>query len=51
MAAGQRSDLLLVRANPLADLDTVFDRAGVMVRGRWLDAEEIQRRLDEVAAR
>ncbi len=51
VAAGQRADLLLVRANPLADLDNVFDRAGVMVRGRWLDAEEIQRRLDEVAAR
>jgi len=26
------------------------DMAGVVVRGRWLDADEIQSRLDELAA-
>jgi hypothetical protein len=27
----------------------VHPQAGVMVRGRWLSKDEIQRRLDEIA--
>jgi imidazolonepropionase-like amidohydrolase len=37
VAAGQRADLVLLDANPLADLDNVSKIRGVMVRGRWLD--------------
>jgi hypothetical protein len=46
---GRRADLVLLEANPLTDISNVHRRAGVMVAGRWLDADEIQRRLDEIA--
>jgi len=42
---GKRADLLLLEANPLVDIGNVRRRAGVMVAGRWLSAEEIERRL------
>ena len=51
VAVGNRADLVLLDANPLSDIGNVALRAGVMVRGRWLPAEELQRGLDEIAAR
>ena len=48
VAVGKRADLLLLNGNPLEDA-RVSDRAGVMVNGRWLSADEIQRRLAEIA--
>ncbi|WP_058835637.1 amidohydrolase family protein [Luteimonas abyssi] len=48
---GARADLILLTADPLADLDNVRERAGVMVAGRWLPEDEIQERLDAIAAR
>lgn len=50
VAAGSRADLLLVVGDPLKDLSNVARRAGVMVRGRWLAEDEIQKRLAAVAA-
>ncbi len=50
VAAGQRADLVLLEANPLADLGNVAKRAGVMVRGRWLGEAEIQAGLARIAA-
>ncbi|HUF35677.1 MAG TPA: amidohydrolase family protein [Gemmatimonadales bacterium] len=47
--AGKRADLILLDADPLADIRNTTRRAGVMVRGRWLAQSEIQARLDEVA--
>lgn len=47
---GRRADLILLEANPLADVANVQRRAGVMVRGQWLPEEEIQARLDAIAA-
>jgi imidazolonepropionase-like amidohydrolase len=47
---GSRADLLLVAGDPLKDLSHVARRAGVMVRGRWLPEEEIQKRLAAVGA-
>ena len=47
---GKRADLLLVNANPLENIASVADRAGVMVRGAWLPEERIQERLAEIAA-
>lgn len=47
VAAGQRADLILLNANPLEDVSNVADRAGVMVKGRWLPESEIQQRLKE----
>ncbi len=47
---GKRADLVLLEADPLADVRNTTRRAGVMVRGRWLPQAEIERRLEEVAA-
>jgi imidazolonepropionase-like amidohydrolase len=51
VAPGQRADLLLLEADPLADLGNLQRRAGVVVRGRWLPEAEIRQRLDAIAAR
>ena len=51
VAAGNRADLILLDANPLTDARNVSKRAGVMVRGRWLPAAELDRMLAEMAAR
>lgn len=46
---GKRADLILLKADPLADIRNTTKRAGVMVRGRWLPQAEIERRLAAVA--
>jgi len=46
---GKRADLVLLDADPLADIRNTTRRAGVMVRGRWLPQAEIEARLAEVA--
>ncbi len=51
VAAGQRADLLLVGSNPLDDLGSLTDLAGVMVRGRWMDRSEIDAGLAAIAAK
>jgi imidazolonepropionase-like amidohydrolase len=50
VTAGGRADLILVGGDPLQDLSNVARRAGVMVRGRWLAEEEIQKRLAGIEA-
>jgi imidazolonepropionase-like amidohydrolase len=50
IAVGQRADLILVDANPLQNLANLEKRSGVMVRGRWLPASEIEARLAKIAA-
>jgi imidazolonepropionase-like amidohydrolase len=50
VAVGQRADLILLEANPLADLGNVAKRAGVMVNGKWLPEADIQARLERIAA-
>jgi imidazolonepropionase-like amidohydrolase len=49
VAAGQRADLILVNGNPLKDISNVARRSGVMLRGRWLSEDEIQKRLESIA--
>ena len=49
ISPGQRADLILLNSNPLLDIAAVADRAGVMVRGRWLPEDRIQARLAEIA--
>lgn len=51
VAVGNRADLMLLDGNPLADIANVARRSGVMVRGRWLPASELQAGLDAIAAR
>lgn len=46
--AGKAADLVLLRGDPLRDIDNVALRAGVMVRGRWLDAAAIGAELDRI---
>ena len=46
---GKRADLVLLDADPLADIRNTTKRAGVMLRGRWLPQAEIQARLDAIA--
>ncbi|MEE8585244.1 MAG: amidohydrolase family protein [Acidobacteriota bacterium] len=46
---GLRADLILLEANPLDNIANLKRRAGVMVRGRWLPEQELQRRLEEQA--
>lgn len=51
VAIGRRADLILLNSNPLRDIGNVQDRAGVMVRGRWLSEDMIQSRLAEIEQR
>jgi imidazolonepropionase-like amidohydrolase len=51
VAVGRRADLLLLDADPLADIANLQRIAGVMVRGRWVPADEIRTRLEAIAAR
>jgi imidazolonepropionase-like amidohydrolase len=47
IAAGKRADLVLVDANPLANIDNSTRIAGVMVNGRWMSRAAIDKRLAE----
>ena len=49
--AGLAADLIVVRDNPLEQLDTLRQPVGVMVRGVWLSRAQLDRRLAEIAAR
>lgn len=51
IAAGQRADLVLLDANPLADLANLAKIRGVMVRGRWLERKAIDEGLARIEAR
>ena len=51
VAVGKRADLLLLDANPLDDVRNLSRRAGVMVKGRWVPASEIEAGLARIAAR
>lgn len=51
IAAGLAADLVLVKNNPLDDIDSLREPLGVMVRGRWLAADEIASRLADIARR
>jgi hypothetical protein len=47
---GKSADLILLRGNPLQDIDNIALRTGVMLRGRWLDNAALHAELDRVAA-
>ena len=51
IAVGRSGDLVLLDRNPLEDIGAVARPAGVMVRGRWLPRKELDRMLEEIAAR
>ncbi len=43
------ADLILLKENPLENLATIRDHAGVFVRGQWLSPEQISGKLNEIA--
>jgi imidazolonepropionase-like amidohydrolase len=45
---GKRADLVLLAANPLANIANTKAIVGVMVRGRWLDRTQLDRMLKEI---
>ena len=49
IAPGFRADLVLLRDNPLDDIDHVRTRVGVMKRGRWFAADELETALAQLA--
>lgn len=51
VAPARRADLILLEADPLADIGNVQKRAGVMLGGRWLPESEIQAGLARIAER
>jgi imidazolonepropionase-like amidohydrolase len=51
IAAGQAADLVLLDGNPMQDISNTRRIHGVMLRGRWLPREELDRMLRSVAER
>ncbi len=49
IAAGKRSDLLLVDDNPLEDVTAASRISGVLIRGRWIARREIDERMQGLA--
>jgi imidazolonepropionase-like amidohydrolase len=45
IAPGKRADLVLVDGNPLTDIESTSEISGVLINGRWLTKEEIDKRL------
>ena len=45
---GKRADMVLLTANPLANIANTRGIAGVMVRGRWLDKTQLDHMLKEI---
>lgn len=50
IALGKQPDLLLLNANPLQNVTAASKISGVLMRGRWLPAEEIDNRMKQIAA-
>lgn len=48
---GASADLILLDKNPLEDIENLRNPVGVMVRGRWLDREMIDAKLEDIAER
>lgn len=50
---GRNADLVLLDESPLEDIENLSKVSGVMVQGRWMDTEEIDKqlsRMDQQAA-
>jgi imidazolonepropionase-like amidohydrolase len=45
---GFEADFVLVEKNPLEDLNTMQKPVGVVIRGRWIGSEELQKQLDRI---
>lgn len=45
---GFEADFVLVEKNPLEDLETMQKPIGVVIRGKWISREELQKQLDRI---
>jgi len=50
VAPGMRADLLLLSANPLADVGSASKRVGVLLHGRWIPQKLLDGRLRKAAS-
>jgi imidazolonepropionase-like amidohydrolase len=50
IAVGRRADLLLLTANPLADVGNAAKRVGVMVQGKWFSEGELENKRKQLAS-
>jgi imidazolonepropionase-like amidohydrolase len=50
IAVGEHADLVLVDGNPLEDIQNASRISGVMAGGRYVSREEIQKKLETIAA-
>jgi imidazolonepropionase-like amidohydrolase len=50
LSVGKRADFILLEGNPLESIANTKRRVGVMVRGRWYTADDLQKQLDALAA-
>jgi imidazolonepropionase-like amidohydrolase len=48
IAVGKQADMVLLAANPMTDIANAEKIEGVVVRGHWLDASELHKRLERV---
>jgi hypothetical protein len=48
VAVGQRADLILLRSNPLENVEATRQRVGVMSRGRWYTQAKLEKLVSEV---
>src|SRR6185295_10475782 len=48
---GARADIVLLRADPLADIHNISTVAGVVARGRWYSESRLREMRDSVARR
>ncbi len=46
---GASADMVLVSGNPLEDLDYLQQPLGVMIRGKWMDREFLDKELQKIA--
>tara|TARA_R110001599_G_scaffold161053_4_gene349063 strand:- start:5420 stop:6790 length:1371 start_codon:yes stop_codon:yes gene_type:complete len=46
---GMEADLILLRENPLEDLNHMKNPLGVMARGQWIDKKMIKEKLSQIA--
>jgi imidazolonepropionase-like amidohydrolase len=51
VAKGMRADLVLLNKNPLEDVGATWDRAGVMLKGKYYPQSELDKWLAEIAPR
>ena len=49
IATGFRADLVLLADNPFDDIHNISTRVGMMKRGRWFPADELEAALEQLA--